>query len=221
MGRSAALGAVYGESDDAIPSIRVAMIRREVACRNSSQHRYREPSRGVGRKSFSRPTLTTPSVATTLRQLGKARRAGNPLRFCLSAADPARGCALRATLFQTAKERFVMTRRTPNGYDCRVVRYFVATFALCAGCSGPILRPQSPEARIDLPPMPDVKYVSEYTHPFGMNYVKIEAVSLVTGLPGTGSDPPPTPQRAALLDEMRRRDIANPNEILASGNTSL
>ena len=58
--------------------------------------------------------------------------------------------------------------------------------------------------------MPDVKYVSEYTHPYGMNYVKIEAVSLVTGLSGTGSDPPPTPQRAALLDEMKRRDVAEP-----------
>ena len=72
-----------------------------------------------------------------------------------------------------------------------------------------------------LPPMPNVKYVSEYTHPYGMNYVKVEAVSLVTGLAGTGSDPPPTPQRASLLGEMNRREIANPNEVLASGNTSL
>jgi flagellar basal body P-ring protein FlgI len=96
---------------------------------------------------------------------------------------------------------------------------------LCAvfwcGCSGPILRPQSPEARLDLPPMPDVKYVSEYTHPYGMNYVQIEAVTLVTGLAGTGSDPPPSSQRAALLDEMKRYDVENPNEVLASPNTSL
>ena len=69
--------------------------------------------------------------------------------------------------------------------------------------------------------MPDVKYVSAYTHPYGMNYVKVEAVSLVTGLSGTGSDPPPTPQRAALLDEMKRREVANPNEVLASRNTSM
>ena len=63
------------------------------------------------------------------------------------------------------------------------------------------------EARIDLPPMPDVKYVSAYTHPYGMNYVKVEAVSLVTGLSGTGSDPPPTPQRAAAArrNETSRR----------------
>jgi flagellar basal body P-ring protein FlgI len=101
------------------------------------------------------------------------------------------------------------------------MRSLAVAVALGCGCSGPILRPQSPEARIDLPPMPDVKYVSAYSHPYGMNYVKVEAVSLVTGLSGTGSDPPPTPQRALLLDEMQRREVANPNEILASTNTSM
>ena len=69
-----------------------------------------------------------------------------------------------------------------NRHARRVMRSLAAAVALCCGCSGPILRPQSPEARIDLPPMPDVKYVSAYTHPYGMNYVKVEAVSLVTGL---------------------------------------
>jgi flagellar basal body P-ring protein FlgI len=54
-----------------------------------------------------------------------------------------------------------------------------------------------------------------------MNYVKVEAVSLVTGLADTGSDPPPTPQRAALLAEMNRREVENPNEILASTTTSM
>jgi flagellar basal body P-ring protein FlgI len=74
---------------------------------------------------------------------------------------------------------------------------------------------------LDLPPMPDVKYVSEYARPYGMNMVKVEAVSLVTGLAGTGSDPPPTPQRAQLLGEMKRREVEDPNEVLASGNTSM
>ncbi len=113
-----------------------------------------------------------------------------------------------------------MTRRTTNDHAIGVLRFLAAAVVLC-GCSGPILRPQSPEARIDMPVMPDVKYVSDYTHPYGMEYVKVEAVSLVTGLAGTGSDPPPTPQRAALLDEMKRHDVANPNEVLSSGNTSM
>ncbi|HVT29414.1 MAG TPA: flagellar basal body P-ring protein FlgI [Lacipirellulaceae bacterium] len=112
------------------------------------------------------------------------------------------------------------TRRTSNDRASGALRFLLVAVVL-SGCGGPILRPQSPEARIDMPPMPDVRYVSQYTHPFGMNYVKIEAVSLVTGLDGTGSDPPPTPQRAALLDEMKRRDVADPNDVLASPNTSM
>jgi flagellar basal body P-ring protein FlgI len=113
-----------------------------------------------------------------------------------------------------------MMRRRSNDSAAGGLRFLVIALVL-GGCSGPILRPQSPEARIDMPPMPDVKYVSELTHPYGMNFVKIEAVSLVTGLAGTGSDPPPTPQRAALIDEMKRREIPNPNEILASSDTSM
>src|SRR5689334_18427372 len=113
-----------------------------------------------------------------------------------------------------------MTRRTTNDSAFGGLRFLAAAVVPC-GCSGPILRPQSPEARVDMPLMPDVKYVSEYTHPYGMEYVKVESVSLVTGLKGTGSDPPPTPQRAALLDEMKRHDVANPNEVLASLNTSM
>lgn len=114
-----------------------------------------------------------------------------------------------------------MMRCTSIEYACRLARPIAVAIALCAGCSGPILRPQSPEARIDLPPMPDVKYVSAYAHPFGMNYVKLEGISLVTGLSGTGSDPPPTQQRAALMEEMQRRQVHEPNRLLASGDTSL
>lgn len=63
--------------------------------------------------------------------------------------------------------------------------------------------------------------VGKYTHPFGMDYVKIEAISLVTGLAGTGEDPPHTPQRAALMAEMQRRRVENAEQVLASSNTSL
>ena len=114
-----------------------------------------------------------------------------------------------------------MTRRAPIDTCWRIAPWIASLSLLWCGCSGPIFRPQSPESQLDLPPMPDVKYVSAYSHPYGMNYVKVEAVSLVTGLAGTGSDPPPTPQRASLLTEMNRREVANPNEILASPNTSM
>lgn len=114
-----------------------------------------------------------------------------------------------------------MKRHTGMSCAGGVLRMSMVVLGVYGGCSGPILRPQSPEARIDLPPMPDVKYVSEFTHPYGMNYMKLEAVSLVTGLAGTGSDPPPDTRRAALLAEMNRRGVEKPNEWLASPNTSM
>jgi flagellar basal body P-ring protein FlgI len=118
-----------------------------------------------------------------------------------------------------------MKRRAPD--DNRLsIRHHVAgwlavALLACLGCMNPILRQQSPEARLDLPPTPDVPLIAEYTHPYGMNYTKVEAVSMVTGLPGTGSDPPPSPQRATLLDDMNRRGVNHPNDVLASPGTSL
>jgi hypothetical protein len=101
-----------------------------------------------------------------------------------------------------------------------------ACLALAAGCMGPIFRPQSPDAALSAAETPaeppsQAKLVSAVAHPYGMNYVKVENVALVSGLDGTGEDPAPSNQRAALLAEMRRRGIENPNEVLASPNTAL
>ena len=93
--------------------------------------------------------------------------------------------------------------------------------ACLGGCMGPILRQQSPESLLGENSATATTLISDVAHPYGMNYVKLEAVSLVTGLSGTGEDPPPTSQRAALLDEMKRREVENPNAVLASTNTAL
>ena len=97
---------------------------------------------------------------------------------------------------------------------------------LALGCMGPIFRPQSPDAALaDAKQKPDppahTQLVGAVAHPYGINYVKVENVALVTGLAGTGEDPAPSPQRAALLAEMNRRGIEDPNEVLASPNTTL
>lgn len=92
------------------------------------------------------------------------------------------------------------------------------------GCMGPIFRPQSPDAAltsIDEAAPSGAQLVSSVAHPYGMSFVKVENVALVTGLAGTGEDPAPSPQRAALLAEMNRREIANPNEVISSPNTAL
>ena len=95
---------------------------------------------------------------------------------------------------------------------------------LTLGCMGPIFRPQSPDAAlstIEDGAIDGTQLVSSVAHPYGMNFVKVENVALVTGLAGTGEDPAPSPQRAALLAEMNRREIANPNEVISSPNTAL
>jgi flagellar basal body P-ring protein FlgI len=96
--------------------------------------------------------------------------------------------------------------------------------SLALGCMGPIFRPQSPDAAlstIEDGALDGTQLVSSVAHPYGMNFVKVENVALVTGLAGTGEDPAPSPQRAALLAEMNRREIASPNEVIGSPNTAL
>ena len=68
---------------------------------------------------------------------------------------------------------------------------------------------------------PQTKLIGNFAVPFGTNYIRIEGPVLVTGLPGTGSDPPPGPQPAALLADMEAHNVANPRQLLASPNNSL
>jgi len=95
--------------------------------------------------------------------------------------------------------------------------YLVAV--LLAGCSGASIRSQSPEETSS--EVSSTKLVGNWASPYGMHPLKIEAVGLVTGLVGTGSDPPPGYERSALLNEMQTRGVENPNQVLASGSTSV
>ena len=61
----------------------------------------------------------------------------------------------------------------------------------------------------------------DYISVTGNNLIALRGVGLVTGLDGTGGDPPPSHLRKELLDEMTRRKIENPGQILASRNTAL
>ncbi|MBU4273358.1 MAG: flagellar basal body P-ring protein FlgI [Planctomycetes bacterium] len=106
------------------------------------------------------------------------------------------------------------------------MRRFTITWCVLAvlgGCSwynGLTMRSQSPEEPLP-PEKPRTRLVSDYAVPTGMEPVRVEAVGLVGGLHGTGSDPGPSPQRGALLDEMQKRGVDKPNHVLASGNVSL
>ncbi|MEM9187224.1 MAG: flagellar basal body P-ring protein FlgI [Planctomycetota bacterium] len=108
-----------------------------------------------------------------------------------------------------------MTRRAPL-----LILFSIAPL-LAVGCTRSWLRPDLDTSALEEATREDSNLISRYTHPYGLNYVQVQSVALVTGLDGTGGDPPPTPQRAALLDEMKRHDVHHPNELLAKDSTAL
>ena len=101
----------------------------------------------------------------------------------------------------------------------RATPLFVCALVAAYGCGGTALRTQSPEPLDAL--VSNVRLVGDYARPFGTHALKIEGIGLVAGLNGTGSDPAPSPLRAALLEEMQTREIENPNAILSSPTTAL
>jgi hypothetical protein len=93
--------------------------------------------------------------------------------------------------------------------------------AMLAGCSSWNLFSPGKAKVAGETPDDQVHAVGDLAQPFGMFPVRVEAVGLVGGLHGTGSDPEPSPQRAMLIAEMERRGVENPNRLLATRNWSL
>lgn len=63
--------------------------------------------------------------------------------------------------------------------------------------------------------------VGDVTRLYSFHPLKVEAIVLITGLDGTGSDPAPSQQRQMLLSEMQTHEVDRPGRVLASPNTSL
>lgn len=63
--------------------------------------------------------------------------------------------------------------------------------------------------------------VGDYTNFAGLEPTPLEGVGLVVGLPGTGGDPAPSMYRTAMLEEMKRRGVRDPNRVLQSPDTAL
>jgi hypothetical protein len=103
-------------------------------------------------------------------------------------------------------------------------RNFLALLGMSslAGCASPLMRGQSPED--DLPteePEKKLEMVGDYTSPWGLNWVKLESIALVTNLDNTGSDPPPSAQRQRLMEEMQTHEIRNADQILAQPSNAM
>ncbi len=91
-----------------------------------------------------------------------------------------------------------------------------------AGCMNPLFRQQSPDKALATEDVESkIKLIGDVSGPFGLNYAKVEGPALVVNLDNTGSDPPAGPQRDQLIADMQARNVANPNQILASLQTAL
>ncbi|PQO37294.1 HEAT repeat domain-containing protein [Bremerella cremea] len=88
------------------------------------------------------------------------------------------------------------------------------------GCIAPWTS-KDPQASAPSHDWDEVKTVGDLTGVVGMNSATIRAITLVTMLKGTGSDPPPGEARNMVLGEMRTRQIENPSQWLASTNTGV
>jgi hypothetical protein len=89
------------------------------------------------------------------------------------------------------------------------------------GCANPLFRGQTPEVDIPAEDVKERKLVGDFTRPWGLNFIKVESVALVTGLDNTGSDPPPSEQRRLLIGEMQSHEVRKPEDILAKPSNSL
>ncbi len=96
----------------------------------------------------------------------------------------------------------------------------LAILPLAAGCAGGLIRGQNEDAPA-AQRGPQLKTVGNFAIPFGLQRLEVEAVGLVTNLPGTGSDPVPGALREELISEMQKRNVPNPNQVLASRSTAL
>lgn len=106
----------------------------------------------------------------------------------------------------------------------------VCAAALCGtwGCRDLNLRLQSPEeerrdnAKAALSgDEGHSRMIGDYIHVTGLHAVPLEGVGLITNLDNTGDDPPATPYRIEILDDMRRRGIREPNRVLADPSTTI
>lgn len=116
------------------------------------------------------------------------------------------------------------TARNPVHEQTLERRRFLATLGslglgALTGCANPLFRGQSPELPVE--EVKERKLVGDFTRPWGLNWLKVESIGLVTGLDNTGSDPPPGEQRQILINEMQSHSVTNPDKILASGQVSL
>ncbi|MEM6365969.1 MAG: flagellar basal body P-ring protein FlgI, partial [Planctomycetota bacterium] len=72
---------------------------------------------------------------------------------------------------------------------------------------------------LKVPDPPDL--IGTAAVPSGLKFVRVEGVGVVNDLPSTGGPAQPSGYRDQLLEEMKRRDVVNPNQYLERDDTAL
>ncbi len=101
----------------------------------------------------------------------------------------------------------------------------ILLLTMLSGCQGWFssvsANSQSPDDEAEAEPTSSVMLLDDVAFAFGRDRIDVEGVGLVVGLPGTGGDTETSVYRTQLLEEMKKRDVENPGEVLASLNTAV
>ncbi|QDV14190.1 flagellar basal body P-ring protein [Rosistilla oblonga] len=98
----------------------------------------------------------------------------------------------------------------------------------CCGCLSPWLGSKDDQSENEVAAVEELfqsedrpKLVRDATVSMGMHPVKLEAIAIVNGLAGTGGIPEPSPQRDAILSELKTRNVNDPNQFLDSNQSAM
>ena len=114
--------------------------------------------------------------------------------------------------------------RCPRASRDLAAAVLVVLLALPCGCNSLVKSEKEAneaklQALMQAPEPPDL--IREGTIVQGLRPIEVEGVGAVNGLPGTGGPPDPSIYRDQLIEEMKRRDVADPNQFLELDETAL
>lgn len=106
-------------------------------------------------------------------------------------------------------------------FGCFGVLLLAFMFSGFLGCAHPQqTRMQKPDEN-EKDKTSDVKTVRDVASFANTDPIQVSGVGLVVGLEGTGGDPPPGGYRDMLLNDLRKRGVENPKDVLASPNNAM
>lgn len=123
---------------------------------------------------------------------------------------------------ETSSASIRWTRRTAILVCLGVVTVGVASSGGCSMLRGKSDEEDDGAALAELMKIPKApELVREAAISQGMNYIRVDGVGAVTSLAGTGGPADPSLFRDQLIEDMKRRNVDDPNHFLESNDTAL